>query len=280
MRSRLVFKVLLTILLLVPLLLMAVPSVAAPAQAPSYAVVHIVQPGDTLFSIALRYGTTVEAIAMANNIVNPNLIYVGQKLVIPTGYAPPYVPPYAPPPAATVYIVKPGDTLFSIALRFGTTVQAVALANNIPNPNLIFVGQKLVIPKGAPVVVQKVVKKVVVVTPTPPPLQPAVCDPQVSITFPREGEVLNGLGTHFITGTANIENFQFYKLEFGFGPAPIKFHSIDEVQRTPVVKGILGSWNTGALPNGTYTLRLTVVDNRGQFPPPCDVRVIVRHDDP
>jgi LysM repeat protein len=277
MRSRLVLKALVIVLLLAPLSLVAVPSAAAPAEAPSHNVVYIVQPGDTLFSIARRFGVSVASIAMANNIVNPNLIYAGQRLVIPTGYAPPYKPVYAPP-AATVYIVKPGDTLFSIALRFGTTVQAIALANNIANPNVIFVGQRLIIPKAAPLVVKKVIKKVIVVTPPPPPLQPAACDPSVSITFPRQGEVLDGLGTHFVTGTASIDDFQFYKLEFGFGPAPIKFFSIDEVQRKPVVNGILGAWNTGALPDGTYTLRLTVVDNRGQFPPPCDVVVTVRHD--
>ncbi len=277
MKSRLVLKALVIGLLLAPLSLVAIPSAAAPVEAPSYNVIYVVQPGDTLFSIAQRFGVSVESIAMANNIVNPNLIYAGQRLVIPTGYAPPYKPVYAPP-AATVYIVQPGDTLFSIALRFGTTVQAIALANNIANPNVIFAGQRLIIPKAAPVVVTKVIKKVVVVTPTPSPLQPAACDPSVSITFPRQNEVLNGLGTHFVTGTASIDDFQFYKLEFGFGPAPIKFFSIDEVQRTPVVNGILGSWNTGALPEGTYTLRLTVVDNRGQFPPPCDVVVTVRHD--
>ena len=44
---------------------------------------HIVQPGDTLYRLALRYGTTIYAIAQANNIANINLIYVGQKLIIP-----------------------------------------------------------------------------------------------------------------------------------------------------------------------------------------------------
>lgn len=270
MRSRLVLKVLMLILLLVPLLLMAVPSAAAPAKAPSHAIIYTVRPGDTLFSIARRFGVSVGGIAMANHIVNPNLIFVGQRLVIPAGYPPPFPPPFAPP-AAAVYIVQPGDTLFSIALRFGTTVFAIATANNIPNPNVIFVGQRLVIPRPGPVIV---------VTPPPPAPtpQPAVCNERTRITFPRMGEVLDGLGTHFVTGTASIDDFQFYKLEFGFGPAPIDFFSIDEVQRTPVVNGILGSWNTGALPNGTYTLRLTVVDNHGQFPPPCDVVITVRHD--
>lgn len=56
---------------------------------------HIVQPGDTLWSIAFRYGVTVDAIMRANNLINPNFIYLGQALVIPTpgGYPFPLPPP-------------------------------------------------------------------------------------------------------------------------------------------------------------------------------------------
>ncbi|MDQ0194192.1 LysM peptidoglycan-binding domain-containing protein [Paenibacillus wynnii] len=45
---------------------------------------HIVQPGDTLWSIAARYGVTVDAILRANNLTNQNYIYLGQSLIIPT----------------------------------------------------------------------------------------------------------------------------------------------------------------------------------------------------
>jgi LysM repeat protein len=106
---------------------------------------YIVQAGDTLYSLAQRFGTTVNDIALQNNIVNPSLIFVGQQLTIcPKGTTP--SPPAPPPAGCTPYIVHPGDTLYSIALRFGTTVQAIASANNITNPNLIFAGQTLCIP--------------------------------------------------------------------------------------------------------------------------------------
>jgi len=108
-----------------------------PPPTPSPAV-YIVQPGDTLWSIARRFGTTVEAIAWVNGIVNPNYIYVGQRLIIPGGVY--------PPPSQIVYTVRWGDTLWSIARRFGTTAWAIALANNLWNPNFIYVGQQLVIP--------------------------------------------------------------------------------------------------------------------------------------
>ena len=109
--------------------------------------IHIVARGETLASIARSYGTTVQAIASANGIWNPNLIYPGQRLVIPVGGTP---PPTPPPPSQTYYIVQRGDTLAKIARNFGTTIWAIAQANNIANPNVIYVGMYLVIPSGTP----------------------------------------------------------------------------------------------------------------------------------
>ncbi|MCL4266421.1 MAG: LysM peptidoglycan-binding domain-containing protein [Anaerolineae bacterium] len=138
----------------VALLLLAVVVTAVSAFA------YTVQYGDTLFSIARRYNTTVSAIVAANNIPNPNLIYVGQVLEIPTDGGPPPqptapppgpqpTPPTPPPGGSTTYVVQRGDTLSSIARRFNTTVSAIVAANNIANPNLIYVGQVLVIPTGS-----------------------------------------------------------------------------------------------------------------------------------
>jgi LysM repeat protein len=108
------------------------------ASAPPEEVVHIVRQGETLKSIASSYGTTAEAIALANGIVNENLIYVGQRLTIPGASA--------GPSEGQTYVVQPGDTLSSIAARFGTTEWAIANANNLPNLNMIYVGQTLRIP--------------------------------------------------------------------------------------------------------------------------------------
>jgi LysM repeat protein len=103
-------------------------------------VTHVVQPGENLFRIALKYSTTVEAISAANGIVNPALIYVGQELTIPTGGTTP------PPSGGSYHIVQPGETLSGIALRYGTTPWAIAAANGISNINYIYVGQTLRIP--------------------------------------------------------------------------------------------------------------------------------------
>jgi len=110
-----------------------------PATTPSTSTVrYVVQAGDTLYKIAARYGVTVSAIVTANNIANPNLINIGQVLVIPAS---------APTTSTVRYVVQAGDTLYKIAARYGVTVSAIVTANNIANPNLIYPGQVLIIPK-------------------------------------------------------------------------------------------------------------------------------------
>lgn len=116
------------------------PTPTTPPGTPGATIVHVVQRGENLFRIALGYGTTVEAIAAANGISNPRLIYVGQKLTIPQGGG------TTPSGGGRTHVVRPGENLYRIALRYGTTAQAIAAANNLPNIHLIYVGQVLRIP--------------------------------------------------------------------------------------------------------------------------------------
>jgi len=97
--------------------------------------------GDTLSSIALKYGTTVKELVILNNIKNPNLIFPRQELIVPVngnlenetlfdlGH--------------TIYTVQRGDTLSELAVRFNTTVSEIAKLNNIRNINLIYIGETL-----------------------------------------------------------------------------------------------------------------------------------------
>lgn len=110
------------------------PVVTAPAE--SSTVAYTVKSGDTLSAIAKEYGTTVNEIASLNNISNPDLIYVGQYLLIPTTSN-------ANVSISTTYTytVKNGDTLSGIANEFGTTYQKLAEINGIADPNKIYAGQ-------------------------------------------------------------------------------------------------------------------------------------------
>jgi len=162
-------------LAVVVLLMMAVPSQAAPvADEP---VVYIVQPGDRLVDIAARYGVSAGAIVRANRLANSDVIYPGQRLTIPvpgaatstptttptqppaTPTVPPATTPVSTPdgtPAATpsatagpkYHTVELGDTLAKIARAYGVTSAAIVEANSLASADLIYVGQRLLIPEA------------------------------------------------------------------------------------------------------------------------------------
>jgi LysM repeat protein len=101
---------------------------------------YVVQPGDTLNSIGQKFGVSWIEIAEANGIVNPNLIYAGQVLKIPT------CQPETPP--SLTHTVQPGETLNRISLQYGVHWLAIAQANSILPPYVIYPGQVLIIPSG------------------------------------------------------------------------------------------------------------------------------------
>ncbi len=131
------------------LLLMVLLWVALPA--PTYATppadtprTHIVQPGDTLLAIAIHYRTTVAAIQQLNRLGDSDVIQVGQRLLIPA--------PTTLSPTTTRHIVQTDETLYRIALQYGTTVRALAQLNNLANPDVIVPGQALLVPAQSSVV--------------------------------------------------------------------------------------------------------------------------------
>jgi lipoprotein-anchoring transpeptidase ErfK/SrfK len=130
-------------------LLAFVLTLASPALAQG-STVHVVQRGENLFRIALRYGMTYQSLAAANGILNANRIFVGQRLTIPrSGTSPPA--PVQPTPSGQTYTVRRGDTLTRISLRYGVSLSLLVQVNGIRNPSLIYVGQTLIIPgSGSP----------------------------------------------------------------------------------------------------------------------------------
>lgn len=130
---------------------------APTAQPPmtSQPVTYVIQFGDTLSGIASRFGTTTRELARLNGITNPNLIYYGQLLIISTGVSVTPVPTSAATRVPTLvptpitgqsYRVMPGDNLYTISLRFGVPLYRLIEANNLTNPNRIYIGQVLIIP--------------------------------------------------------------------------------------------------------------------------------------
>jgi LysM repeat protein len=135
---------------------------------------YVVRPGDNLTTIAATYGVTVAAIQQANGLSSPNRIYVGQTLLIPDPT------PAAAPPATGTYVVQPGDTLSGIAARFGSTVPTLMAANALPNPNYIWVGQRLRIPGAGPG--------------TPPSAPPAATPGRYTV---QPGDTLTGIANRY-----------------------------------------------------------------------------------
>lgn len=131
---------------------------------------YVVQPGDSLSTIAVRYNVSLSELATINGLYDVHRVFVGQVLRLPAqlppGYTqppitspaqPPIVqppviyPPVVQPPMGNIvgfrnYIVRQGDNLSKIAVRFGSSVQAIMGYNGLSNANFIFTGQRLTIP--------------------------------------------------------------------------------------------------------------------------------------
>jgi hypothetical protein len=116
----------------------------------------------------------------------------------------------------------------------------------------------------------------VVVTETPV-VRPAACpNPNVRIVSPGMNQAIRG--NFPLRGSANISDFQYYKIEVGPGSSP-KDHEwtvVGQLHSEPVAGGVLETLNSGAYAPGTYTLRLVVVDQTGNYPEPCKVTVAIQ----
>jgi LysM repeat protein len=130
---------LMAILFLVGLLMLLAPKPVAACGGTWHTVWH----GETLFSIGRRYGVNPWSIASANKLANPNCIYAGQRLYIPGGGCC-SGPCYSG--CGSYYVVRCGDTLTSIAYRYGVSTWSIARVNGICNMNHIRAGQSLYIP--------------------------------------------------------------------------------------------------------------------------------------
>lgn len=137
---------------------LAAPPAAAPKPATAAAapIVHVVRAGEHLTGIARRYGTTIAAIVVANQIKDASYLRVGQRLTIPTtgpGAAAGTSPAATVAAAGQLHVVASGETLTSIARAYGTTITAIVRTNGIADPSYLRVGQRLTIPGASTLVV-------------------------------------------------------------------------------------------------------------------------------
>lgn len=127
---------------------------------------YTIESGDTLFGLALSYGVSLEELLIINNLTEDSVIQPGDTIEIPdcgenasedvASDDEPATPDISPTPSATpttevtedgiIHIVSSGETLYTLALRYGTTVNAIINANELTNPNALSIGQRLLIP--------------------------------------------------------------------------------------------------------------------------------------
>jgi lysozyme len=162
-----------TILVFTIIVLAASLAVVAPAYAQSGGQTsgfYVVQPGDSLSGVAVRYNVSLSELATINGLYDVHRVFVGQVLRLPAQLPPGYAqtPSTSPAQSPVVtspivqvpviqvplgnivgyrnYTVRQGDNLSAIALRFGSSIQAIMAYNGLANANYIFTGQRLTIP--------------------------------------------------------------------------------------------------------------------------------------
>jgi len=114
-------------------------------------------------------------------------------------------------------------------------------------------------------------------TAVPEVVAPACSDPRAIIVSPGVGQVVSAEVN--VLGTATHENFGYYKVEYAQGENvdPDGAYAYLGGGTKPVTGGLLTSFDSTTFDNGPYTLKLTVVDSVGNFPPPCTVSVVVNN---
>jgi LysM repeat protein len=205
---------------------------ATPCLPPAGWVLYQVQPNETLFSIAARYGLTAEDLQQANCLPSVDLIRSGQGLYVPYLITPTSTP-CAPPASWVRYSVQAGENLYRIALRYGMAASYLQQANCLPSASAVRTGQTIYVPYLIP-------------SPVPPPTRPPdddvtpLPDLKPEIFYSAGGEPPieakcrepKGTGSHEITfskrGTPNLDTFEL--CVFGYPtrtPVTVKLYDPD-----------------------------------------------------
>ena len=272
---------------------------------------YVVRRGDNLSRIAYRYGTSISALMSCNNIWNPDKIYIGQRLCI-CGGRPPAPPRPRPQPCMQPCgqpcgqpCQKPPPPPPCVQPCGQPCGQPCQQQPPPPPPCMQPCGQPCGQPcqQPPPPPPPPPTNNEMDPPDDPPPPQwpqqqpcygPGPCqqqqmwpprrpsctvggtcctDTRSVITSPRQGQSVHGWVS--IIGTAVVKDFDYYKVEYGAGANPDEWSWLYS-GGSQVGNGTLAVWDVSALPCGTYSIRVVVVDTTGNYPPPCQVTVVVR----
>jgi hypothetical protein len=198
----------------------------------------------------LRYTRSVMAAAVVIAVL-AMVFVVSNPVILPSTAT------STPSPTATV-------TAGPLPVSTLTATPPAATATLTPSPTMTR-PPRPVMPTASPAVV---------VTPTPVVRPPSCPDPNVRITSPGVNQVVSGNTS--IRGTAMHDSFQYYKIEIGVGNDPQNWSVVGQLHYNMVNNGVLATLNGGGYAPGRYTLRLVVVDQTGNYPPPCQVTIDLR----
>ena len=235
------------------------PATDAPTSPPETPtpVIHVIQSGESLRSIAEQYGISIDDLAQANNIKTTSLILVGQQLVIP-GQNPTATPDQAQavPTTTVTYTVQKGDNLLSIALKYNTTVADLMAANGLSDGAMLSVGQQLTIPGQPGQPAQP--------TPAPTVMPTATLTPTEAVTVTAEAETAAPTPTPSNKApTAAPANGN---LEF---PAPSLLSPADGAKQLPGEDVLLNWSSVGLLGDDTWYVVRIWRDNSSLPTPPA-----------
>ena len=190
-------------------------------------------------------------------------------------------------PSWTVYRIQPGDTLFSVGLRYGLTVDSIMRGNCLTS-TAIPAGGTLYVPPVTPFPISTW-QAMQTSSPGDPPFPPgtsgvppaatgtqtatdgACTNADSVITSPKVGQTITGVIS--ITGTARVLNFAYYKIEVRQEGTPVAFANLYTGDHE-VTQGTLATLDTTMFPNGEYWLRLVVIDQDGNYPERCSKLVV------
>jgi LysM repeat protein len=174
-------------------------AVTPPPTVPAGPVRHTVKSGDTVLSIAAAYGATAKDIISANGLSADGFLRVGQELLIPVAGPSGGPGPTATPQGGTlVYTVQAGDTISTIASRFGSTMEWIFAANNLKPDAILHIGQSLLVPQSD---ITPTPAPTVLVSPSPTPTQGLPFSAPV-LLIPADGAVITSGRDVLLTWTS------------------------------------------------------------------------------